>query len=376
MKHYSFAKYFHTLALLMCFFSIKQLQAACIPCTGSITGAKSTFCDVIANNLCINNNAQIAKTLTVCTNEVILGTGASTSCSSGALVVAGGVGIGGNLNVCGTIIASGINFGTTGSTGVTGSTGATGPCCTGPVGSTGITGLTGSTGNTGSTGSTGATGSIGSTGATGPAGSTGVTGPTGLLGPTAGTLAIIATGESTSCTNGAFTVSGGVGIGGNLNVCGTVTASGFSGPGASLSAYGFFYNNAVLVNLNAFAVTPLPVFVITGNGGVAPGFTILTPTTLQIDNPGTYAVTYGLAIQFNQGTSLGGELRLNGASIPGAQYFYNLNDQTSISNVFGETIFTTTTNNEVLSLVDTFNGPLIGTVTMTGFISLKIEKIA
>ena len=35
---------------------------------------------------------------------------ASTRCSSGALIVDGGVGIGGNLNVCGIISASGGSF--------------------------------------------------------------------------------------------------------------------------------------------------------------------------------------------------------------------------------------------------------------------------
>ena len=41
------------------------------------------------------------------------------------------------------------------------------------------------------------------------------------------------TAQSTGCTNGALTVSGGVGIAGNLNVCGTVTSlGGFSGPGS------------------------------------------------------------------------------------------------------------------------------------------------
>ena len=78
------------------------------------------------------------------TNVIITGTGNSTSCTDGALVVSGGAGIGADLNVCGA-------------------------------------------------------------------------------GSFAGPLKVSNTAASTSCTNGAFTVAGGVGINGNLNVCGNMS---------------------------------------------------------------------------------------------------------------------------------------------------------
>ena len=59
--------------------------------TGCTSGAL-----VVAGGVGIGGN------LNVCGQEHIFNTTASTGCSSGALVVDGGVGIGGNLNVCGT----------------------------------------------------------------------------------------------------------------------------------------------------------------------------------------------------------------------------------------------------------------------------------
>lgn len=174
----------------------------------------------------------------------------STGCSSGALVVAGGVGINGNLNVCGTTTLnnlvikgsisglsglSGIRgaTGSTGATGQNGSTGATGPQgatgsnaggLTGPTGLQGSTGATGPccTGPTGLQGSTGATGLVGSTGATGIQGSTGATGLPGTLGSTAPNLFITDTTPSTGCSSGALIVAGGESVGGNLNVNGYI----------------------------------------------------------------------------------------------------------------------------------------------------------
>ena len=73
--------------------------------------------------------------------------------------------------------------GATGATGSTGSTGATGSSgATGPTGDAGGVGATGPTGDAGGVGATGPTGDAGATGATGPTGVTGPTGPTGGLG--------------------------------------------------------------------------------------------------------------------------------------------------------------------------------------------------
>jgi len=72
---------------------------------------------------------------------------------------------------------------------------------------------------------TGPTNLTGSTGIQGPTGARGPVGPTGPIGPlsiTGGSLQILGTGASTGCTSGALVVNGGVGIGGNLNVCGYI----------------------------------------------------------------------------------------------------------------------------------------------------------
>lgn len=101
--------------------------------------------------------------------------------------------------------------GPTGWTGYTGATGATGY--------TGRTGPTGPTGPTGSTGYTGPTGSTGYTGQTGSTGFTGLTGPTGAFsGSYAGLVQFTNTASSTNVNTGAMVVSGGVGVGGALNV--------------------------------------------------------------------------------------------------------------------------------------------------------------
>jgi len=108
----------------------------------------------------------------------------STSTSTGAVTVAGGVGIQGNLNVealftSNIFFANGSPFTGVGATGPIGLTGATGS-----KGSTGATGATGIEGPTGATGPEGPRGNLGSTGATGPTGQRGDTGDEGATGAT------------------------------------------------------------------------------------------------------------------------------------------------------------------------------------------------
>ena len=91
----------------------------------------------------------------------------------------------------------------------------------------------------------------------------------GFSGPisTPGAVHITNTTPSTGCTNGALTVSGGVGIVGNLNVCGTITASGFTGAcscSSGLGAYGYAVGQSdAVIGANADVVfdlgaTPFP----------------------------------------------------------------------------------------------------------------------
>lgn len=142
--------------------------------------------------------------------------------------------------------------GHTGPTGATGDTGATGApsTVTGPTGETGPTGATGAdssvagpTGPTGPSdgppGPSGDTGPTGATGDTGPTGATGapstVTGPTGATGATGSfdtsmVLNLSNTTPSTSSTTGALTVAGGVGIGGNLYLAGSLNTASTGSP--------------------------------------------------------------------------------------------------------------------------------------------------
>ena len=105
----------------------------------------------------------------------INGTEQSTNCTTGALVVDGGVGIAGNLNTCGTVALNGTTESTS---------------CT--------------------------TGTLVVAGGVGIAKNLNV----------CGTVALNGTTESTSCTTGALVVAGGVGIAKNLNVCGNAKISG------------------------------------------------------------------------------------------------------------------------------------------------------
>lgn len=126
-----------------------------------------------------------------------------------------------------------VNTGATGPTGVQGPQGIPGTAvntgATGPTGLRGATGVPGAATNTGATGPTGPTGPIGHQGVPGTAvntGATGSIGPTGYTGPT-GT---VASGSQVFVTNptpsidpasGALIVTGGAGVGGNVNAGGS-----------------------------------------------------------------------------------------------------------------------------------------------------------
>lgn len=145
----------------------------------------------------------------------------STSTTTGALKVAGGAGIAGNV-FAGAVYtnsyfyANGAAFaggGGGGGAGYTGSSGSTG--FTGSAGAAGSIGFTGSQG-TGFTGSTGTTGFTGSSGTTGFAGSTGFTGSTGVgFAGSAGFTGSTGTGFTGSAgAQGAIGYTGSAGTGG------------------------------------------------------------------------------------------------------------------------------------------------------------------
>ena len=262
--------------------SIYVQENRCIPCPVTQTGNVAQFCNVnITNQLCVAGDENIGGDLFVCgliTSSLgfsgpgsgggagttgatgatgptgsfgftapffnITGTTPSTGCDNGALVVAGGVGIGGNLNVCGQVHI----FNTGVSTGCTG-------------GALVIDGGVGIGGNLN------VCGTITASGFGGPSGAAIIINPNG-------NVSISSTSQSTGCTGGAFVVDGGVGIGGDLNVCGTITsASGFSGPINSAN-YAFFYSTNLQTATSGFsdasfdAMGPTNGWVITGPGTI------------------------------------------------------------------------------------------------------------
>lgn len=161
----------------------------------------------------------------------------STSTTTGALVVAGGLGVSGaaylaNLYTDNIFHANGAPYGAMGATGAQGITGATGPQGATGFGATGFTGSTGATGPQGATGFgvPGITGATGLTGATGIQGLPGATGAQGIPGTAA---AVGATGAS-----GIAGVPGSVGPAGATGVQGIAGPVGPQGPAGNQGATG------------------------------------------------------------------------------------------------------------------------------------------
>jgi hypothetical protein len=115
-----------------------------------------------------------------------------------------------------------------GATGAQGATGVAGP--TGPQGATGAQGATGVAGPTGPQGPQGATGAQGATGVAGPTGPQGPQGPQGLIDGNqsiSGVKTFTQGTASTSTSTGTIVVtsSGGLGVGGDVNIGGTLSAT-------------------------------------------------------------------------------------------------------------------------------------------------------
>lgn len=253
-----------------CLFQEVATRALCQPCP--ITGPVATFCNVkISEQLCVSGNAQV----------------------------------GGNLVVCGTIVASGFTGGGgNGSTGPTGPTGPRGP--TGPgVGDTGPTGPTGNTGPAGNTGPRGATGNTGLTGNTGAAGNTGATGATGIgiTGNTGSTGLTGPTGNQGVTGNTGSTGATGISITGNTGGTGNTGATG--NPGAT----------------GATGVTGATGIGVTGNTGQ----TGATGPTGAVGVTGVTGPT-GASITGNTGTT--GATGPTGASMTDTNYVFGYDDRT------------------------------------------------
>ena len=186
--------------------------------TGAVTISSSTASSTSSTGaLVVTGGVGIGGSVNIGTNASIIGTTAHTGAvtissstasadsSTGALVVTGGVGIGGSVNIA-------TNIGVTGTTSLTGAVT--------------ISNSTAST--TSSTGALTVTGGVGIGGSVNIGANATVTGTTSFTGATthAGTVNITNTTTSGNSTSGALTVAGGVGIAGGLNVAGSIGISG------------------------------------------------------------------------------------------------------------------------------------------------------
>ncbi|KAF1785258.1 hypothetical protein GQ600_16946 [Phytophthora cactorum] len=182
----------------------------------------------------------------------ILNTTASTTTGTGALIVGGGIGIGGNLNVAGTLTSGGSAYSASewGTSGIqsrvltatyTNSSSAASTTVTGPVAFNSIAAPTLAATNTGITTTNATTLYIGGAPASGTNNT--ITNAYSLY-IASGRTYIGSTNASTSTSTGALTVSGGVGISGDLYANTLNTASGVSASNVnSLTCYATSLNS-------------------------------------------------------------------------------------------------------------------------------------
>ena len=168
---------------------------------------------------------------------------ASTSTTTGALVVDGGVGIQGDLYAK-DVYSNGVKISGNGATGATG-----------PQGATGATGV-------GATGSSGATGPVGATGASGATGPVGATGAVTIVGNTYTVQTLYASTLTINNLGGAATIESGNDL--NLKAAGQITVN-----------RPFVLTTATTSQLAALGATTqrgAMVYVTDASGGAQPAF--------------------------------------------------------------------------------------------------------
>ena len=184
--------------------------------------------DQFTGALVVNGGVGIGGDVNIGGSVTILDVTESTDCTTGAIVVSGGAGIGQNLNVCGDTTISG-------TTTITNSTQST-SCTSGAVvigGGIGIGGnanVCGQVNISNTTQSSDCTsGSLVTGGGLGVAGNLNVCGQSHVINDT----------QSLGCDDGALVVDGGVGIGENLYVCGDTNLAGtlYVDQGATINEY-------------------------------------------------------------------------------------------------------------------------------------------
>ena len=261
-------------------FNVSQSGASTF--TGQITSSNSTQSTSTSTGaLVVAGGVGIAQNLNIAGTEKITNTTSSTSSSSGALVITGGVGIGENLNVNGNTILTGTEK------------------------------ITNSTSSTSST-----SGALVVTGGVGIGENLNVNGNTIL----AGTEKITNTSSSISSTSGALVITGGVGIGENLNVYGNTILTG----------------TEKIINSTTSNSSTSGALVITGGVGIGEnlnvnGNTILAGTEKITNSTSSISTTSG-ALVINGGVGIGENLNVNGNTIlTGTERITNISSSTSSS---------------------------------------------
>ncbi len=286
---------------------------------------------------------------------------ATTSTTSGALVITGGVGIGGSLRIGGALIATGNITGNylTSNTGLTASGDSTFTSST--ISTSSTTGALVITGGVGIGGALNVSGNI--TGTLSTAAQTNITSLGTLTGLTSsGSVSITNPTASTTTSSGALIVSGGVGIGNRLCVNTSIhigtpdTNRIFSALNASTTSgtetyftigqsnsnrnqieFKFYYSsNSSNSNYGSFGIHTIgQMFILSGNGNIGiynttPSYTLdITGTLRSTGNiyatsgstststtSGALIVTGGAGISGN--VNIGGTLTVNGVQISGS----------------------------------------------------------
>jgi len=192
----------------------------------------------VVNNIAYTYNATLnawfrraptsANIITTDTANIVANT-TSTSTTTGALRVAGGVGIVGNVYAGNFFYANGSAVSGAGAVGYTGSAGVGSTGYTGSAGSAGSQGTAGYTGSAGDSGTTGYTGSAstvaGYTGSLGTAGTAGYTGSTG----DAGTTGYTGSASTAAGYTGSAGSNGSAGYTGSAGTAGTIGYTGSTG---------------------------------------------------------------------------------------------------------------------------------------------------
>jgi hypothetical protein len=217
-------------------------------------------------------------------NLVALATTAATSSTTGALVVAGGMGVAGNIFAAGNIILGTSTTSNVVAAATTTSTSAT-------------------------------TGALVVRGGMGVAGNIFATANVILGSGTTSNVVAAATTTSSSTTTGALVVRGGAGIAGNVYTDRVYTTNGlfWSGNGVAFSSGGSpFATNVVVTSGTASTNTTTGAIVLTGSGGLGVGGAAYIGGVVTINSTATTTNTTTGALIVSGGVGIAGDIILNG----------------------------------------------------------------